>query len=137
VILDPLHDPADLAALRSGVEAARELLRDPSFREIVAEVYVDAHGTRLEGLRSVDDVESWLRSSATTYLHACCTCAMGTVVDQEGAVHDHDGLYVCDASVFPFVPEVNTHLPTVMLAERLAARWLRGRDSGSGTDAVR
>jgi choline dehydrogenase-like flavoprotein len=27
--------------------------------------------------------------------------------------------------VFPTIPDVNTHLPTTMLAERLSARWLR------------
>jgi choline dehydrogenase-like flavoprotein len=48
---------------------------------------------------------------------------MGSVVDQDGRVAGYDGLYVCDASVFPSIPDVNTHLPTTMLAERLAARW--------------
>jgi len=28
---------------------------------------------------------------------------------------------VCDASIMPIVPRANTHLPTVMLAERIAA----------------
>ena len=137
VTLDPLDDRADIAALRSGVGTARELLGKASFRKVVSEVYVDAHGTRLEDLVTGAEIDSWLRSSATTYLHASSSCAMGTVVGQDGAVRDHDGLYVCDASVFPSVPEVNPHLPTVMLAERLAARWLRGLNSGPATDAVR
>jgi choline dehydrogenase-like flavoprotein len=36
----------------------------------------------------------------------------------------YERLYVCDASVFPSIPDVNTHLPTTMLAERLVARWV-------------
>jgi choline dehydrogenase-like flavoprotein len=48
---------------------------------------------------------------------------MGRVVDDAGRVLGHQGLYVCDASVFPEIPDVNTHLPTTMLAERLTARW--------------
>ena len=47
---------------------------------------------------------------------------MGAVVDDDGAVVGHDGLYVADASVFPSIPHANTYLPTLMLAERLAAR---------------
>jgi choline dehydrogenase-like flavoprotein len=34
-------------------------------------------------------------------------------------------LFVCDASVFADIPLVNTYLPTVMLAETMAERWLR------------
>ena len=33
----------------------------------------------------------------------------------------YEGLLVCDASVMPAVPRANTHLPTVMIAERIAA----------------
>ena len=62
-------------------------------------------------------------------MHAVGTCRMGSdddplaVVDTRGRVLGYDGLLVCDASVMPRVPRANTHLPTVMLAERIAA-WL-------------
>ena len=48
---------------------------------------------------------------------------MGRVVDRVGAVIGYESLFVCDASVFPSIPDVNTHLPTTMLAERLVAVW--------------
>jgi choline dehydrogenase-like flavoprotein len=32
-----------------------------------------------------------------------------------------DGLYVIDASIMPDVPAANTNIPTIMVAERLAA----------------
>jgi len=34
-----------------------------------------------------------------------------------------DGLYVADASVMPTIPAANTNLPTIVVAERIAA-WL-------------
>jgi choline dehydrogenase-like flavoprotein len=45
----------------------------------------------------------------------------GSVVDAAGAVHGIDGLSVADASVMPDIPSANTHIPTVMIAERIAA----------------
>ena len=47
------------------------------------------------------------------------------VVDYVGRptcrVVGYEGLVVCDASVIPRVPRANTHLPVVMVAERIAA----------------
>jgi choline dehydrogenase-like flavoprotein len=45
----------------------------------------------------------------------------GSVVDAAGTVHGFDGLTVADASVMPDIPSANTHIPTVMIAERIAA----------------
>ena len=58
--------------------------------------------------------------------HYAGTCAMGpsadggAVVDFRGRVHGVEGLFVVDASVMPTVPSGFTHLPTIMLAERLS-----------------
>lgn len=124
VRFDLLRDPHDLAALRSGVREAAVLLDSPPFREIVAEAYIDDAGTRLETLRDDDVIDAWLRSWPGAYVHAAASCGMGRAVDADGAVVGHEGLFVCDASVFPQIPWANPHLPTTMLAERLAARWL-------------
>jgi len=35
-----------------------------------------------------------------------------------------DGLRVADASAFPAIPSANTNLPTIMLAEKIAADML-------------
>ena len=119
-----LDDPADVAALVAGVRTALELLATPSFVEIVDEVFLDAFGTVASSLDDDQAIERWVRSAVGDYVHASSSCAMGTVVDDDGAVFGYPGLYVCDASVFPTIPDVNTHLPTTMLAERLSARWL-------------
>ena len=120
-----LDDPVDVAALVAGVRTALELLAAPSFQEIVEEVYIDAFGTTRGALRDDDSIEQWVRHAVGDYVHASSSCAMGTVVDGDGRLVGYDGVYVCDASVFPSIPDVNTHLPTTMLAERLSARWLR------------
>ena len=62
-----------------------------------------------------------MRAALGDYVHATGTCRMGVVVDPMCRVVGHDRLWVCDASVMPAVPRANTHLPTVMLAERVAA----------------
>jgi 5-(hydroxymethyl)furfural/furfural oxidase len=49
---------------------------------------------------------------------------MGSVVDTLCRVRGYDDLMVCDASVLPVLPRANTHLPTVMVAERVAALTL-------------
>jgi choline dehydrogenase-like flavoprotein len=85
-----------------------------------------AHGDRA-GLRE------WIRRAAWTYHHPVGTCAMGpapgsgSVVDAAGAVHGIDSLTVADASVMPDIPSANTHLPTVMIAERIAALLVTSR----------
>jgi choline dehydrogenase len=48
----------------------------------------------------------------------------GAVVDARGRVHGIEGLWVADASVMPDIPSANTHLPTIMVADRIAG-WLR------------
>lgn len=116
VEFDMLTDPEDMAALRAGIAIAEEILGAPAFAD-VGEVL--PHDTSDAGiLAAVGD-----------YVHAVGTCRMGSdddplaVVDTRGRVLGYDGLLVCDASVMPRVPRANTHLPTVMLAERIAA-WL-------------
>ena len=34
----------------------------------------------------------------------------------------YEGLSICDASVFPNIPDANTHLPVTMAAERFCLR---------------
>jgi choline dehydrogenase-like flavoprotein len=43
------------------------------------------------------------------------------VVDARGRVHGTERLVVADASVMPEIPSANTNLPTIMLADRIAA----------------
>jgi choline dehydrogenase-like flavoprotein len=68
-----------------------------------------------------------LRSTLGDYVHAVGTCRMGAE-DDEAAVVDPAcnmigvrNLTVCDASVIPAIPRANTHLPVLMIAERISS----------------
>jgi choline dehydrogenase-like flavoprotein len=132
---DPLVDPdvrfelladgRDLDALVGAADVALGLLAERPFTAVVDEVLVDQYGTTSTALRRGDSLRSWVEAASGDYVHASSTCAMGRVVDADGRVFGYDGLYVCDASVFPAIPDANTNLPTMMLAERLVARWMR------------
>ncbi len=100
----PLGD-ADAVRLASGVEMVEEMLTTTPFADIVADArVVDGFGG---------------------YAHATSTCAIGTVVDEHGAVVGYEDLFVADASVLPTTPPSGTYLPVVILAERLAGAWRR------------
>jgi 5-(hydroxymethyl)furfural/furfural oxidase len=74
-----------------------------------------------------DDLEDWLRENATGFFHPVGTCRMGAaddreaVVDPAGRVHGIAGLRVVDASLMPTIVRANTNIPTIMIAEKLAA----------------
>jgi len=46
----------------------------------------------------------------------------GAVVDTEGRVHGTERLSIVDASIMPDVPSGFTHVPTIMIAERLSEK---------------
>jgi choline dehydrogenase-like flavoprotein len=54
--------------------------------------------------------------------HLTSTLPMGDCVDDDGRVVGLVNVHVVDASVFPDVPWSGPYLPTLVLAERLAAR---------------
>jgi choline dehydrogenase len=118
-----LSEPADLAALRWGLELAREIAAAPAFRAYRAGEFLP--GPHARGPAAL---ERHIRDTATLLYHPCGTCRMGrdelSVVDPQLRVHGLRGLRVADASVMPTIPRGNTQAPTVMIAERLAA-WLR------------
>ncbi len=97
-------DAADRARLDRGRALVEELLATPSFEALVAGYTVDPPG----GVH-----------------HATSTARIGVVVDDDGRVDGFANVHVVDAAAFPDIPRANTYLPTLMLAERLAARLAR------------
>jgi 5-(hydroxymethyl)furfural/furfural oxidase len=82
----------------------------------------------LEELVTDDEALSeHVRANIAGTFHVSCTCRMGAaddpgaVVDPAGRVRGIEGLRVTDASVMPKVPRANTNIPTIMIAEKLAA----------------
>ena len=128
-----LSDPRDLLRLRDGVRRLFEIARQPAVAAIAAGP-VTCGTTRLsiDAMRDDATIDAWLMAEAADTQHACGTCRMGAaedpgaVVDPECRVRGIEGLRVIDASIMPAVPRANTHLPTVAIAEHMAAR-LMGR----------
>ena len=116
--------PGDLERLAEGVHELVRVVRHPAFAAICDDVVVDEAGTPPE---AIDD--EWLLAHPGSYVHAAGSCRMGrpddplAVVDPDGAVIGCEGLSVVDASILPDLPRANTYLPTLMVAERIMARW--------------
>ncbi|NGO09247.1 hypothetical protein G5C60_16980 [Streptomyces sp. HC44] len=114
-----LRAPEDAPPLADGLHQARRLARTPPLARFVDDELWPGDTT---------DVNDALREGLNVYQHPVGTCRMGppddpyAVVDPSGHVRGLEGLLVADASVMPTVPRANTHLPTLMLAEHLAAR---------------
>ncbi len=85
-----LREPADLDEMVSGANLVLDLLRREPFRAAAREVYVDEHGTSWTALSDPERLVAWVRSAAGGYVHATGTCAMGTVVDDDGTVVGYD-----------------------------------------------
>ncbi|HUI96702.1 MAG TPA: GMC family oxidoreductase N-terminal domain-containing protein [Xanthobacteraceae bacterium] len=74
-----------------------------------------------------------VRQNVAGTFHVCGTCRMGraddpaAVVDNQGRVRGLGGLRVADASIMPAIPRGNTNIPTIMLAEKIAADICAGR----------
>jgi choline dehydrogenase-like flavoprotein len=116
-----MADESDLRRLIEGLRHAHRLLSCSDF-EAAAE-----SGYRRPELVSDRELEAEIWAKVRTYHHPTGTCSMGrdpalgAVVDSRGHVHGIEGLLVADASVMPEIPSANTNLPTIMIAERVAA----------------
>jgi choline dehydrogenase len=69
------------------------------------------------------DLAEAIRRGVIHCWHPVGTCAMGDVTDARGRVTGVDDLLVADASLMPVTVRATTNLPTVVVAERIAA-WL-------------
>jgi choline dehydrogenase len=103
-----LSDERDWSALSAALDAAERVLAHEAMRHVCTPLDHDrSHAGAVAALGH--------------YFHAAGTCAMGSVVDPQCRLVGYDRLMVCDASVMPTLPRANPHLPTVMIAERIAA----------------
>jgi len=128
---DPLADPKitpnylsrqrDCDVIVEGVKIVREIYNQPSFkgrwkREVVPGPSRQSDAEILEAVRQI----------AGTVYHLVGTCRMGSdaqaVVDSDLRVNGVRGLRVVDASVMPKITSANTNAPTIMIAEKAAAR---------------
>jgi choline dehydrogenase len=117
--LPNLQEPSDVERLAEAYERACEIAGDPAIRRFCTGPVPPQIDDRQDLLLAV-------RAGARSVPHVVGTCAMGSspkdgaVVDGTGRVFGTDSLYVVDASIMPTVPSGFTHLPTIMIAERLS-----------------
>ncbi|WP_083879106.1 GMC family oxidoreductase [Leucobacter salsicius] len=127
-----LAHPDDKKAMREALAAVAKVLSGEAFAPIVEEVFIDEKGTPLSAIEDDEFFERWLSQYVGDYFHAVGTARMGqandpdAVVDELGNVFGFEGLSIWDASILPEVPSANTHLPVVMLAERMSAAYRSG-----------
>jgi 5-(hydroxymethyl)furfural/furfural oxidase len=127
-----LSDERDLVRMRDGVHRLRDLGRHESVRAITTRVDYGSTGRSIEEDLTPVELDDWLFAECSDAQHASGTCRMGarddkrSVVDPECRVVGCSGLRVIDASVMPEVVRANTHLTTVMIAEKMADRLKAG-----------
>ena len=84
-----------------------------------------------------DRLKEHLCNHVAGVFHPAGTCRMGAngdplaVVDPEGKVYGVGGLRVADASIMPNVVAGNTNIPTIMLAEKIAATMMESNQAGT------
>lgn len=128
--LNMLSDERDVLAMREATSMLINLVHRPAFSKITDAVTCDDAGTPLSVLvdMSSDHLQKWLITHVGSYSHIGCSSKMGAVTDEDavvdtnGKIIGYDGVWVCDASIFPDLPTGNTYLPVVMMAERI---WKR------------
>ena len=120
-----LSSARDLATGRAALRAVRGIFAQKPFDPFRGEELAPG-----ASLRSDDELDAYLRETATSDIHTTGTCRMGhdamAVVDPRLRVHGVGGLRVVDASVMPRVPAGNTNVPTMMVAEKAADMILAG-----------
>lgn len=106
---------------------ARTLDVVPGLADVVFSRLTDRKVDLRELVNDRDALADHARANVAGTFHPCGTCSMGAaddpnaVVDASGRVHGVGGLRVVDASIMPKIPRGNTNIPTIMLAEKVAA----------------
>ena len=135
VQLNLFSDPRDLASMRGGLRAAREIYAMSPQADLI-----DAETIPGPQVQSDDQIDAAIRDLGGITHHPVGTCAMGTgamsVVDPQLRVRGIACLRVADASVMPTIPGGNTNAATVMIAEK-AADMILAAASDSGASPAR
>ncbi|MFF4214501.1 GMC family oxidoreductase [Streptomyces sp. NPDC001796] len=124
--LNFLDDERELDILVDGVRTAWRLAQHPGITALGQGFVV----LREAMIDNDDMVRQYVKTSLDSAYHPVGTVRMGptsdpsAVVDERGAVHGLDGLYVCDASIMPATVRANTNLTSIMIGER-TSDWLR------------
>lgn len=109
----------------AAVKTTREIVAQPAWAP-----YRGREVTPGDEVQSDGEILAFLRNTAGTNYHPCCTCRMGSdvnaVVDTVGRVRGLENIRVIDASIMPQIVSGNLNAPVIMIAEKLAD-GVRGR----------
>ena len=109
----------DWEGIRAAVRLTREFHQQPAL-----DPYRGRELFPGDEVTTDDEIDTFVRETATTNFHASGTCRMGVdemaVIDPEGRVHGVEGLRVADASVMPQITSGNTNAPSIMIGEKMA-----------------
>jgi choline dehydrogenase len=121
-----LDDPREMDILVDGVRTAWKLAHHPDIMAL-GQSFVVLRDAMID---NDEMVRQYVKTSLDSAYHPVGTVRMGpasdssTVVDERGAVHGLEGLFVCDASIMPSTVRANTNLTSIMIGER-TSDWLR------------
>lgn len=127
--LPGVSDPSDIERLAEGYRRAHAVAERPEMRHL-------GGGAASPEPPTAGELRDLIRSDTYSLPHVVGTCAMGrrpedgAVVDALGRVHGTEALSIADASIMPDVPSGFTHVPTIMIAERLSAELALDHRSG-------
>ena len=125
-----LSDPRDFDRLRDGVARLVEMGNHEALQDISHLIEYGYSGISVADEFSPQDLDDWIMAECSDAQHAIGTCRMGpgeapeSVVDPDCRVIGAEDLRVIDASVMADNVRANTHLTTVMIAEKMADRLL-------------
>lgn len=119
--LPNLQDPVDVERLTEAYLRGLEVANRPEIRRLCAD-------PPSPETQDPNEIPKMIRTDGYSFPHVVGTCAVGpqpdhsAVVDASGTVHGTERLSIVDASIVPNGPSAFTHIPTIMLAERLSER---------------
>jgi choline dehydrogenase/5-(hydroxymethyl)furfural/furfural oxidase len=131
-MFNSLGDERDRVAMRDAVRFTYEMASSQSMGNIAGSMLSDADGTSAQWISDASDseIDDWALQQVGAYSHAAGSCAMGSSRDAMAVVNDraevigYQNIWLCDASIFPTLPRANTHLPVVMVANRVSEMLL-------------
>ena len=127
-VFNQLSDERDRKVMREAVRFTYHLACSQSVSNIASSLLSDSVGTSAHWIGDASDTEidDWALQQVGAYSHAAGSCAMGNsrhdmaVVNERAEVIGYQNLWLCDASILPNLPRANTHLPVVMVANRIS-----------------
>lgn len=123
-----LKDKYDMDILIKGVEGCKSIMSSKPMQAIGTK-FLDTVPLKACSHYEFDTRQYWgcaIKQRPLTIYHPVGTCKMGpqedptAVVDSKLRVHGISGLRVVDASIMPWITSGNTHIPTIMIAEKAA-----------------